>query len=124
MEELLFVLKVPVDGGKAHIGDLIEVAETLHEKLSDGGGGELPVGRVGHEAFRFVDDGFQLGHRHCPLFGAKLPSRHTLHPSDIRAHQPNDPIPRGSATVGGRSTPEPLAANKKIMESLLYVAVC
>jgi len=50
------ILKIAIDGSEAHVGDLVERFEALHDKFADVGGGDFAVGAFGKFAFDGIDD--------------------------------------------------------------------
>src|SRR5216683_5341031 len=66
--KFLDVLEVHVDGSESHVGDFVEFFQAVHNHFADFGGGELALGGLVHHAFDFVDDGFEFGRWHRPLF--------------------------------------------------------
>src|ERR1700752_1890762 len=55
----LNVLEVTVHGGEAHVGDLVEMAQLLHDQLADGARRYLAIAEAAHAvhdaAYRLVD---------------------------------------------------------------------
>lgn len=61
------VLKLAVNGGKAHVGDLVHVLEALHDHLADLLGRDLALERALQLLLDLVGDLLQHRQRHLAL---------------------------------------------------------
>src|SRR5271156_1848965 len=59
--ELAYVFEVPVNAGKADVGDLIDGPQMVHDQLADLVGGSFAFRRIHQKSLGFVYDRFQLG---------------------------------------------------------------
>src|SRR5262249_57863457 len=75
VEELVDVLELAVDGGEANVGDLVELAEALHDDRPDPGGRDLALLRIVQHRLDLVDDAVELDRGHRPLL-ARLGEPH------------------------------------------------
>src|ERR1051326_4176321 len=79
IEKGLDILEVPVDRGEAHVGDLIELLQLLHEHFSYISSRKLAVKAVSQPAFDRIHYFGQLGHGDRPLFtGFEQPGKDLL----------------------------------------------
>src|SRR5215813_13059896 len=67
VQELVDVLELAVDGGEADVGDLVELAEALHDDRPDAGGRDLALLGVVEHGLDLVDDPVELDRRDGPL---------------------------------------------------------
>src|SRR5512135_2941909 len=65
--ELGHVLELAVDGGEPHVGDLVELAEPVHDQLTDLGDTDLLVGPLLEEGLDLLDDLLELADLDGPL---------------------------------------------------------
>src|SRR5215471_16790046 len=76
--ELIYVLKIAVDGGKANIGDFVNLLEPLHDEFTDFTGSPLTLRRIHHKLFNIVYDVLHLAHGNRALFARPQQSRKDL----------------------------------------------
>ena len=62
------VAELPVDRGKAHIGNFVDFFQFVHGKLADVHGGDLPLVAVQQRLLDAVHRGFQRLVAYLPLF--------------------------------------------------------
>src|SRR6267142_542613 len=78
--ELVHVLEIAVDGGKADIGDLVDQLQALHDALADFRGGAFALRRIDHVLLHFVHDLFHPAHGNGALFAGAQYSGQDLLP--------------------------------------------
>src|SRR5277367_6337594 len=66
--EFLHIFEIHVDGGEAHVGNLVQFLQAAHDHFSDFCGGKFALRGFVDHAFDFVDDGFELGRGDRALF--------------------------------------------------------
>src|SRR6185503_9713830 len=72
--------ELEVDAGEAHVRDLIDLLEALHDELADALRRPLAVAAVLYELLDSVDDGLELGGRDGPPFAGAKDAGHDLLP--------------------------------------------
>src|SRR5208282_2570376 len=78
-EESLYILKVPIDGCEAHIRDLVQVAQALHNQFSYICSRYFTVSAVSELGFHCVHYFSELSHRDRPLLtGLEQPGKYLL----------------------------------------------
>src|ERR1700689_1906460 len=77
--ELAYVFKVPVNTGKADVGDLIDGPQMVHDQLADLVGRSFAFRRIHQERLGLVHDRFQFGGGDGTLFaGPQQAAQHFL----------------------------------------------
>src|SRR6266480_1855171 len=82
--DLLEVHKFPVNRGEADVGDLVQVAQALHDHLADFAAGDLHAAGAAELGFDVVDDGAQALRGDVALFGGFLQTVEELLRSEER----------------------------------------
>src|SRR6266542_597899 len=67
VEELVGVLELPVDRSEAHVGDLVELPQPLHDERPDLARGHLALLSVVQSRFDLIHDRVELRRRHGAL---------------------------------------------------------
>ena len=65
--ELINVLKIPVNAGKAHVSDFVELFEFAHDEFADAGGLDFAQAQVEEFFFDALDGAVDLLGAHGPL---------------------------------------------------------
>jgi len=134
--EGLDVLEVPVDGGEAHVRDLIEVLQFLHDQLTDGARGNLAVPEAAHPMHDAAHGLVDLLARHRALLqrllhaGTQLALIECLAPAITLDHERHDEL-RGLEgrealaalqALASAANLSPLAGEARVVHLSLLVA--
>src|SRR5688572_14866569 len=135
-QELVHVLELSVDRREADVGDLVELAEAVHDARSDVGRRHLTLLGVVQMSFDLIHDCVELSGRNRPLLarlhepGAKLPSIETFPPAVLLDDHVRDFLDRliGRETAtAGFAFPSPadhlsLAALARVHHAIIHRA--
>src|SRR5712692_5247433 len=107
-QELVDILELPVDGGEADVGNLVQLPEPVHDEGADLRRRDLPLFAVVQAAFDLVHDGVETGGRHRTLLaglhqpGVQLLAIEALPPPILLHDHVGDLLDR---LVGGEAPP-------------------